>query len=86
MTMNRLHNVKNPHQGTAKKVLCICSAGLLRSPTAAIVLSQDPFNFNTRSAGCNPDYALQPVDNVLIEWSDEIIVMEKEHLVWLNRS
>lgn len=27
ITFNRLHNVKNPNQGTARKVLCVCSAG-----------------------------------------------------------
>ena len=49
--MNRLGNSKNPYQGDFKKVLCVCSAGLLRSPTAAWVLSNAPFNFNTREIG-----------------------------------
>jgi predicted protein tyrosine phosphatase len=31
--MNRLGNCKNYHQGKFKRVLCVCSAGLLRSPT-----------------------------------------------------
>ncbi len=75
-TFNRLANCKNHYQGTAKKVLCVCSAGLLRSPTAALVLSQDPFNFNTRAAGLSGEYALIPVDDVLIEWADEIICMD----------
>ena len=44
--MNRLANTQNKYQGKYKKVLCVCSAGLLRSPTAALVLSQEPFNFN----------------------------------------
>lgn len=74
--LNRLHNCKNPYQGPSKKVLCLCSAGLLRSPTAAFVLSMEPFNFNTRSAGIR-DYALIPVDPVLLHWADEIVVMEK---------
>ena len=43
--------VSNPYQGDYHKVLCVCSAGCLRSPTAAVVLAQEPFNFNTRSAG-----------------------------------
>lgn len=77
MKMNRLANCKNRFQGRAKKVLCVCSAGLLRSPTAAVVLSQEPYNFNTRAAGLTPEYALIPVDEVLIEWADEIVVMEK---------
>lgn len=76
--MNRLNTAKNPHQGKFKKVLCVCSAGLLRSPTAAFVLSQEPFNFNTRAAGLTPQFALVPVDEVLLEWADEIVCMEPE--------
>ena len=72
---NRLHTCKNPYQGDAKKVLCVCSAGLLRSPTAAVVLSQEPFNYNTRAAGLR-EYALVQVDEVLLHWADEIVCME----------
>lgn len=74
--MNRLGNAKNKHQGSFKRVLCVCSAGVLRSPTAALVLSSEPFNYNTRAAGIDPDFALIPVDPVLIEWADEIVCME----------
>lgn len=80
-TLNRLHNCTNPNQGTAKKVLCLCSAGLLRSPTAALVLSQEPFNYNTRAAGVTKEYALIPVDDVLLSWADEIVVVE----AWMSR-
>ena len=72
---NLLANTKNPFQGDANRVLCVCSAGLLRSPTAAVVLQRD-FGFNTRSAGCNDEYALIPVDEALLTWADEIVVME----------
>lgn len=74
--MNRLANSTNPFQGKSKKVLCLCSAGLLRSPTAAFVLSSEPFNYNTRAAGVVQEYALIPVDDVLLNWADEIVVME----------
>lgn len=74
--MNRLANVNNRYQGATKKVLCVCSAGLLRSPTAAVVLSQPPFNFNTRAAGITKEFALIPVDDILIAWADEIVVMD----------
>lgn len=73
--MNRLANCHNRFQGEAKRVLCVCSAGLLRSPTAAVVLSQEPYNYNTRAAGLVPEFALIPVDNVLLEWADEIVCM-----------
>ena len=79
--MNRLANVNNLYQHIHKhkRVLCVCSAGLLRSPTAALVLSMEPFNFNTRAAGVVPEFALVPVDEVLLAWADEIVCMEEHH-------
>lgn len=82
---NRIWNCKNPHQGKHKKVLCVCSAGLLRSPTAAEVLSREPFNFNTRAAGINPDFALIKVDDVLIEWADEFVCMSETQALAIQR-
>ena len=79
MSMNRLANCKNSYQGKDKRVLCVCSAGLLRSPTAAFLLSQEPYNYNTRACGANLEYALIPLDEVLIEWADQIIFMQEEH-------
>jgi predicted protein tyrosine phosphatase len=76
--MNRLGNSKNSFQGGYKRVLCVCSAGLLRSPTAAVVLSQAPFNYNTRAAGLEKTYALINVDEVLLHWADEIVCMTDE--------
>jgi len=69
---------QNPYQGEYKRVLCVCSAGVLRSATSALVLSQEPFNFNTRSAGIEY-YALIPVTEVLLTWADEVVCMTKEH-------
>lgn len=76
---NRIHNCTNPYQGGRKRVLCVCSAGLLRSPTTAWVLSNEPFGFNTRAVGCDVGHALVPIDKVLITWADEIVCMEKRH-------
>ena len=76
--LNRLANTNNEYQGHFKRVLCVCSAGLLRSPTAALVLSQEPFNFNTRAAGLHPDFALIIVDDVLLKWAQEIVCMNAE--------
>lgn len=75
ITMNKLHNIRNPNQGGAKRVLCVCSAGLLRSPTAAVVLHRE-FGFNTRSCGLNEQYALIDCNQVLLNWADEVVVME----------
>jgi len=74
--MNRLGNSGNIFQGKYKRVLCVCSAGLLRSPTVALVLSQEPYNFNTRAAGVNEEFALIPVDKVLLRWADQIVTMD----------
>lgn len=82
---NQLYNCRNPGQGDYKKVLCVCSAGLLRSPTAALVLSQAPFNFNTRAAGIEESYALIPVTEVLLYWADEIVCMTKQHQQMIQR-
>lgn len=82
--MNRLGNCGNYNQGGTKKVLCVCSAGLLRSPTAAVVLSQPPFNYNTRAAGLEKQFALIPVDQVLLEWADEIVCMDEDQLARLR--
>ena len=73
--MNRLANSKNPYQGEYKKVLCVCSAGLMRSPKAAWVLSQEPYNYNTRAAGLTQEFALVPVDKVLLHWCSEVVCM-----------
>ena len=75
---NREWNVQNPAQNLHdyKRVLCVCAAGLLRSPTAAVVLAGEPFNYNTRACGMVEDYALIPIDDILIKWADEIVVMD----------
>lgn len=77
--MNRMGNARNPYQGDFPRVLCVCSAGLLRSPTAALVLAQEPFNFNTRAAGVALEYALIPVDEVLLSWAEMVVFMQAEH-------
>jgi len=79
-SLNRMHNMSNPHQGTAKKVLCVCSAGLLRSPTLAWILSNDPFNFNTRAVGTSSDYALIVLDDVQLKWADVVLFVDANAL------
>jgi predicted protein tyrosine phosphatase len=80
---------QNPAQGDFKRVLCVCTGGILRSPTAAWILSNEPYNFNTRSAGVK-DFALIQADSHLIGWADEIVCMEPSHetaiLKMFNRS
>ena len=68
---NRFQNFEN-----FPRVLTVCSAGVLRSPTAAYVLSKDPFNYNTRACGLDLDFALIQFDEVLAVWAEKIVVMD----------
>lgn len=81
MTQYGVHS--NSFQGDYKRVLTVCSANMLRSPTIAHILSAEPFNFNTRSAGTEP-YALIPVTEDLLLWADEIVCADTEHAMWIR--
>lgn len=76
MTQNAIWNASNPNQGDAKKILCLCSAGLLRSPTLANVLNQR--GYNVRAAGVTSEYALCPVNTQLLVWADLVVCVEPE--------
>lgn len=76
ISRNQLGVVYNAYQRDYKKVLTVCSAGCLRSPTAAHILSSPPFNFNTRCAGTSQEYAIVPVTDALIVWADVILCMD----------
>ncbi len=76
--LNRIHNSTNPYQGESPKVVCVCSAGLLRSPTLARVLLKDPYQCNTRAVGASDEFALIPLDEVLVSWADCIIFVSQE--------
>ena len=80
-SFNRLHNTHNPNQGLSKKVLCVCSAGLLRSPTLAWVLSNEPFNFNTRAVGTSDNYALIVLDEVQLQWADAVVFVDDSNYI-----
>ena len=83
-TESRIGNCSNRHQGNYKKVLTVCSAGMLRSPTIAWVLGQKPYGYNCRAAGYVNDYALIKVDNVLLTWADEIVCADTEHYFFVK--
>ena len=85
LTKNKLATLNNPYQGKAKKVLCLCSAGLLRSPTMANVLHQE-YGYNTRAAGVTQEYALIHVSEALLVWADEIICADHEVEFSLKRN
>jgi predicted protein tyrosine phosphatase len=81
MTMNQYGVVKNTYQNQDKykRVLFLCSAGILRSATAAHVFSAEPYNWNTRTAGVSIRHALNPVSEALLNWADKVYCMENEN-------
>lgn len=72
----------NPFQGVASRYLFVCSAGLLRSPTAAAVAIE--LGYNARSCG-SEEYALIPLSVNLISWAEKIFfVGEYNYLTALD--
>lgn len=67
--------VRNPYQGTDKRVLFVCSMGILRSATGARLYAK---KYNTRTAGSYED-ALVPVTPLLLAWADEIVFVNREN-------
>ena len=81
---NQLGVLFNAYQGKHKKVLTVCSAGCLRSPTAAHILSSEPWNYNTRCAGTSAEYAIVPITEALIVWADVIVCMDEIQQLHIN--
>ena len=81
---NQLANVGNRFQTQAKKVVVVCSAGLLRSPTAANVL-HSKYGFNTRAVGADKEFALIPLTQALIWWADEIVFVNHDAFLLLDQ-
>lgn len=71
----------NPYQGSDKKVLFVCSMGILRSATAARLYGR---KYNTRSAGTYAD-ALIPVTPLLLNWADEIVFVNEQNFKQVSR-
>jgi predicted protein tyrosine phosphatase len=67
--------VRNPYQGDDKKVVFVCSMGILRSATGARLYSD---KHNTRTAGTWED-ALVPLTPILIAWADEIVFVHRDN-------
>lgn len=79
---NSVANAHNPFQGKAKRVLCVCSAGQLRSATLANYLHKE-YGYNTRACGLS-DYALIPMSEALVSWSDVIIYTHEDVKIYLS--
>ena len=82
--LNQLSNLDNRYQTQAKRVLCVCSASLLRSPTLANVLYTE-YGYNTRSCGSSKGFALIPITEALITWADQIVFVNQENYTELNK-
>lgn len=67
--------VRNPYQSNDKRVLFVCSMGILRSATGSRIYGH---KYNTRCAGTHPE-ALIPVTALLLEWADEIVFVNPEN-------
>jgi len=76
--------MKSKPEGNFRRVLCVCSAGILRSATIAWVLSNEPYRCNTRAVGLG-DYALIRVTPQLLQWADEIVCADKEQYDAITR-
>lgn len=68
----------NECQGSARRVLFVCSAGMLRSATAAKV--GNAMGFNTRACG-SENYALIPLSVNLINWAESIFFVNPYNFV-----
>ncbi len=77
-TRNQYYNVHNSYQGDTKKVLCVCSAGLLRSATLQNFLIKE-YGYNVRNCGTDESYALIPISEALVEWADQIVFVDKKN-------
>ena len=77
-TRNQLYNVNNASQGETKKVLTVCSAGLLRSATLQNMLIKE-YGYNVRNCGTVESYALIPISEALVKWADEIVFVNNEN-------
>jgi predicted protein tyrosine phosphatase len=72
---NETNPFKSSYEGQTPKWLFCCSAGLLRSPTAARI-AQEILGYNTRSCGIH-NWALVPFTLDLATWADQIVFVEQ---------
>ena len=83
MTRNQEGVVFNRFQGDAVKALFVCSAGILRSPTAALHFAKTK-GWNTRAVGDNEAFALIPLSEALLHWADVVFVMTVDQRLYIK--
>ncbi len=67
----------NLNQTKAKRLLFVCSVGMLRSPTCQVAASH--LGYNARACGSAVHIALIPLSVNLINWAHRIIFMNREN-------
>jgi predicted protein tyrosine phosphatase len=67
--------VHNPYQGITRKVLFVCQAGMLRSPTAMALACAR--GMNARACGTH-NKALIPMSVNLIQWANQIVYLDRD--------
>jgi len=73
----------NGSQTVAKRLLFVCSVGMLRSPTAQMVATNQ--GFNARACGSSVNIALIPLSCNLINWAHRIIFMNAENAIQAHK-
>jgi len=66
-----------------RKVLFVCTANQQRSPTAERLYKNDP-RFDVQSAGTHTIMG-HAVSDKLLEWADDVVVMEEMHARAIRR-
>ena len=83
-TRNQIRNVStNTFQGKDLKVLCVCTAGILRSKTLANVLYEN-LGYNTLPVGTAKDFCLVPISEAAVAWCDIICFVDEDCKDYLN--
>lgn len=67
---------------TVRRLLFVCGKNLLRSPTAEQIFA-DIAGYDVMSAGTRQE-ADEVVSAELLDWADEVFVMEKRHAAQLR--
>lgn len=73
----------NPYQGIRTRILFVCSAGLLRSPTGAAVASAR--GYNARACGSDFHYALIPFNLNLLQWAEFVVFVNAENYLQVKQ-
>jgi len=75
---------KYPGKKDPIRILFVCTYNKMRSKTAEALYSGDA-RFEVLSSGTS-DAAVLQVSEALLEWSDDVVVMEEMHREWIRKT